>query len=143
MPVDALSHLVAILETSPAMYLADSGIWSYPGDENLKLALADVVGAQRSIAERAAALLAEREIAPPQAGYPLAYTAWHDLDVSFLLPRVIAGLHRQVAAIEGVLGAADDAAAIELAREAAAATRGHIDVLEQQRARLCQAPSPA
>lgn len=143
MPVDALSHLVAILETSPAMYLADSGIWSYPGDESLKMALADVVGAQRSIAERAAGLLAEREIAPPQSGYPLSYTAWHDLDMSFLVPRVIEGLRRQVVAIDGLLGASADAAAIELAQEAAAVTRGHIDVLEQQRARLSQASTPA
>ena len=143
MPVDALSHLVAILEASPAMYLADSGIWSYPGDEGLKLALADVVGDQRSIAERAAALLAEREVPPPQTGYPLAYTAWHDLDLAFLLPRVIEGLRRQVTALEGVSATSGDAAAIELAREAAAATRGHIDVLEQQGARLRRASTPA
>lgn len=143
MPVDALSHLVTILEASPAMYLADSGIWSYPGDEGLKLALADVVGDQRSIAERASALLAEREVPPPQTGYPLAYTAWHDLDLAFLLPRVIEGLRRQVAALEGVPATSGDAAAIELAREAAAATRGHIDVLEQQAARLRRTSTPA
>lgn len=144
MPTAALSQLVAILETSPVMYVADSGIWSYPGDEDLKLALADIVGDQRNVAERAAAVLAEREVAPPQTGYPLSYTAWHDLDLVYLLPRLIEGMRRQVAAIDVLVAARpDDAAAMELAAEAKASTLGHIDVLEQQASRLRHASSPA
>lgn len=144
MPTDALSHLVAILETSPVMYVADSGIWSYPGDEDLKLALADIVGDQRNVAERAAAVLAEREVAPPQTGYPLSYTAWHDLELVYLLPRLIEGMRRQVAAIDTLVAARpDDAAAMELATEAKATTLGHIDVLEQQASRLRHASAPA
>lgn len=144
MPADALSQLVAILETSPAMYIADSGIWSYPGDENLKLALADIVGDQRNVAERASALLAEREVAPPKTGYPLSYTAWHDLDLAFLLPRLVEGMRRQVSALDGLVAAdSGDPAAIGLAREAKATTLGHIDVLEQQASRLRHTSSPA
>jgi hypothetical protein len=144
MPTAALPQLVAILETSPVMYVADSGIWSYPGDEDLKLALADIVGDQRNVAERAAAVLAEREVAPPQTGYPLSYTAWHDLDLVYLLPRLIEGMRRQVAAIDVLVAARpDDAAAMELAAEAKATTLGHIDVLEQQASRLRHASSPA
>lgn len=144
MPTDALSHLVAILETSPVMYVADSGIWSYPGDEDLKLALADIVGDQRNVAERAATVLAEREVAPPQTGYPLSYTAWHDLDLVYLLPRLIEGMRRQVAAIDTLVATRpDDAAAMELATEAKATTLGHIDVLEQQASRLRHASAPA
>lgn len=144
MPTAALAQLVAILETSPVMYVADSGIWSYPGDEDLKLALADIVGDQRNVAERAAAVLAEREVAPPQTGYPLSYTAWHDLDLVYLLPRLIEGMRRQVAAIDALVATRpDDAAAMELAAEAKATTLGHIDVLEQQASRLRHASSPA
>jgi hypothetical protein len=144
MPADALSQLVAILETSPVMYIADSGIWSYQGDEDLKLALADIVGDQRNVAERATAFLAEREVASPQRGYPLSYTAWHDLDLAYLLPRLIEGMRRQVAAIDR-LTAADpgDAAAVELAHEAKATTLGHVDVLEQQTSRLRHMSAPA
>jgi hypothetical protein len=144
MPADALSQLVAILETSPAMYIADSGIWSYRGDEDLKLALADIVADQRNVAERATAFLAEREVVLPQTGYPLSYTAWHDLDLAFLLPRLIEGMRRQVAAIDR-LAVADsgDAAAMELAREAKATTLGHIDVLEQHASRLRHMSAPA
>ena len=144
MPTAALPQLVAILETSPVMYVADSGVWSYPGDEDLKLALADIVGDQRNVAERAAAVLAEREVAPPQTGYPLSYTAWHDLDLVYLLPRLIEGMRRQVAAIDVLVAARpDDATAMELAAQAKATTLGHIDVLEQQASRLRHASSPA
>ena len=144
MPADALAHLVAVMESSPAMYLADSGIWSYPGDESLKLALADVVSGQRGIIDRAAGILAEREVAVPQTGYPLAYTAWHDLDLAFLLPRVIERMKGQVASLEAILASGtSDAAALELAREAIASTRSHIDVLDQQAARLRRAPASA
>lgn len=144
MPADALATLVSILATSPAMYLADSGIWSYPGDESLKLALADVVAAQRGIADRAEAILAEREVAAPHTGYPLAYTAWHDLDLGFLIRRIIDGMKGQVARLESLMASGTtDAAALEMAREAVAATRSHIDVLEQQADRLRRAAAPA
>jgi len=144
MPADTLATLLAVLETSPAMYLADSGIWSYPGDEELKLAIADVVSDQRSIVDRAAAILAEREVATPQTGYPLSYTAWHDLDLRFLLPRIIAGMRRQLERIDGLLAAGgDDAAALELAGEAKSSTLAHIAVLEQQAARLGRPTAPA
>lgn len=144
MPTEALVDLVAILASSPAMYIADSGIWSYPGDESLKLALADIVADQRNIADRAASVLAAREVTTPQSGYPLSYTAWHDLDLAFLLPRIIEGMRRQLAAIDALVAAGSgDAAAVELAREAAATTRGHVDVLEQQASRLRRASAPA
>lgn len=144
MPADALAHLVAVMESSPAMYLADSGIWSYPGEESLKLALADVVSGQREIIDRAAGILADREIAVPQTGYPLAFTAWHDLDLAFLLPRVVEEMKRQVTSLEAILSSGtSDAAALDLAHEAVTTTRSHIDVLERQAARHRRSPTSA
>jgi hypothetical protein len=43
MATDPLCHLVASIQPSMLMYLGDSGIWSYPGPESVKLALADAV----------------------------------------------------------------------------------------------------
>jgi hypothetical protein len=144
MPADALATLVSVMKSSPATYIADSGIWSYPGDETLKLALSDVVSGQRGIVDRAAGILAEREVAAPQTAYPLSYTAWHDLDLVFLLPRVIDGMKRQVARLEQIVSSATtDQAAVDLGREAIAATRSHVDVLEQQAARLRHVPASA
>ena len=57
---DPLSRLLDVLRPSLVMYLSDSGIWSYPGDEEIKLALADLVSDQRSMVERAGVLLEDR-----------------------------------------------------------------------------------
>ena len=127
-----LVRLLDVLQPSLQMYLADSGIWSYPGKEPLKLALADVVSDQRSIVERAAVALEERGLVPVPVAYPIRYTGCHDVDMGSLLPRVIDGMRAQVAAIDAIIAAAtDDAEAGELAREARATTHGHIDVLAQ------------
>jgi hypothetical protein len=114
------------------MYLADSGIWSYPGKEAIKLALADLVGDHRSLVGRAATELEERGIAPPSPAYPITFTGCHDVDMKSLLPRVISALREQVAAIDTIIASTgNDAVAADMVREAKATSLGHIDVLEQ------------
>ena len=132
MASDPLRRLVAALESSLAMYVSDSGIWSYPGPEEMKLALADLAGDHKSLLDRAGTVLAEREVAAPRTAYPLSFTAWHDLDLRYLLPRVIDGLKAQIGALESVAAAAgDDATAADLAREAVETNRRHAAQLEQ------------
>ena len=129
---DPLCSLLDVLQPSLAMYLADSGIWSYPGRESIKLALADLVGDHRSLVERAAVAIEDRGIAVPSVAYPIGFTGCHDVDMRSLLPRVVAGLRRQVSAIDTILASTtDDGVAAELAREAKATTLSHIDVLDQ------------
>jgi hypothetical protein len=129
---DPLCRLLDVLQPSLAMYLADSGIWSYPGRESIKLALADLVGDHRSLVERAAVALEDRGMVPASHAYPIGFTGCHDVDMKSLLPRVVAGLRGQVAAIDTILeSTAGDAVADELAREAKATSLGHIDVMEQ------------
>jgi hypothetical protein len=41
-PSDPLARLVATLESSPAMYLADSGLASYPGASEIRAAIESV-----------------------------------------------------------------------------------------------------
>jgi hypothetical protein len=129
---DPLCSLLDVLQPSLAMYLADSGIWSYPGRESIKLALADLVGDHRSLVERAAVAIEDRGIAVPSVAYPIGFTGCHDVDMRSLLPRVVAGLRGQVSAIDTILASTtDDGVAAELAREAKATTLSHIDVLDQ------------
>lgn len=129
---DPLSRLVSLLGSSLAMYVSDAGIWSYPGDEEIKLALADLVGDQRNIVERAGCILEDRNVDVPRHAYPIRFTATHDLDLRSLLPRISAELRGQVAAIDGIIAAGGpDAAALELAREARVSTLSHADVLDQ------------
>jgi len=114
------------------MYLADSGIWSYPGKESIKLALADLVGDHRSLVERAAGVIEDRGVAVPSVAYPIGFTGCHDVDMRSLLPRVVASLRGQVSAIDAIIAStADDGVAAELAQESKATTLSHIDVLEQ------------
>ncbi|MCE2726636.1 MAG: hypothetical protein LW698_07635 [Planctomycetaceae bacterium] len=130
--VDPLRRLAAALESSLAMYVADSGIWSYPGPEEIKLALADLVGDHKSLLDRAGAVLADREVAAPRTAYPLSFTAGHDLDLRFLLPRIIAGLDAQARVCDEVAAAGgDDATAAQLARETVETNRRHADQLRQ------------
>ncbi|NDC62503.1 MAG: hypothetical protein EBZ59_00600 [Planctomycetia bacterium] len=127
---DPLTSLVRLLQSSLAMYVADSGIWSYPGAEEIRLALADLVGDERSIVDRAGAILADRDVAVPVRDYPLSFTALHDVDLRFLLPRIVGDLRGQITGIDAIIDACgDDETARELAREARATIHGHIDVL--------------
>ena len=129
---DPLSRLLDVLQPSLVMYLSDSGIWTYPGDEEIKLALADLVSDQRSMVERAGVLLEERGGAVATPAYPITFTSCHDVDMRSLLPRVVAGLRGQVAAIDAIIAStAADGVAAELAQEAKATTLSHIGVLEQ------------
>ena len=133
----SLARLLQLLESSLVMYIADAGIWSFPGDEEIKLALADLVADHKSLTERTGTLLDERGSVPARAAYPIQFTATHDLDLRSLLPRILAGLRRQAADFEGLAaGVGDgDATAADLAREARVSTAQHIQVLEQIAAR--------
>ncbi len=129
---DPLCRLLDVLQPSLVMYLADSGIWSYPGKESIKLALADLVGDHRSLVERAALVIEDRGIAVPTVAYPIGFTGCHDVDMRSLLPRVVAGLRGQVTAIDAIIASTgDDGVAAELAQESRASTLSHIGALEQ------------
>ena len=129
---DPLSCLLDVLQPSLVMYLSDSGIWSYPGDEEIKLALADLVGDHRSMVERSAVVLDERGKTAAAPAYPIAFSGCHDIDMRSLLPRVIEALRRQVVSIDAIIDStADDAVVQDLAREAKATSQRHIQVLEQ------------
>ena len=138
MAIDPLCRLVASIQPSMLMYLGDSGIWSYPGAESVKLALADAVDDLKNVVDRATAILDNREAAVPQkAAYPLSFTALHDVDLSNLLPRVIDGLKRQCADLDALTGPTDtDAAAVDLVTDAKQSIRQHLDALEQLAAKL-------
>ena len=142
---DVLTRLVRLLRRSPLMYLADSGIWTYRGDEDLKLALADVVADHQNFIDRAETILIDEEVELPQSAYPLAYTGWHDVALGFLLRRVIADLAdrekdlatlvEEADLLAGQGGAAAGRTA-ELIREIRGEVAGHLDLLRQQQTRL-------
>ena len=133
---DQLARLVATLESSAAMYLADSGLATYPGPDEARRCLADLAADHKRVLARAAEILDEREVAASRTRYPLAFSAWHDVDLGWMLPRLVDGLRRQLGELDCIAAAPDDAAARDLAAEAAAATRRHADRLADLATRL-------
>ena len=133
---DQLARLVATLEPSAVMYLVESGLSTYPGPDDVRHVLGDLAAAQKDVLTRAARILAEREVVVPRAGFPLAFTGWHDADLGSLLPRVVGGLRQQLGELVCIAAAADDASAATLAGEAATATRRHLDRLTDLATRL-------
>lgn len=135
---EPLGRLITSIQPSLLMYLADSGIWSYPGPESIRLAVAEAVDDLASVARRAISVLEEREVAvPPKAAYPLSFTGLHDVDLASLLPRLISCLKRQESELDALSGpAGNDVAAADLVADAKRSTRQHLDVFEQLAAKL-------
>jgi len=130
-----LPRLVSLLGSSLALYVADAGIWTYPGAEEIKLALADLADDHRSLIDRAGAVLEDRGADVPRHPYPIQFTATHDLDLRSLLPRIVAGLESQAAALENTAVAGGDAEETDLVGEALTSTRAHLNDLRQLLAR--------
>lgn len=130
---DALFRLVSALESSLATYLVDSGLQTYPGAASIRDAVADLVAEQRGVVARAVTILEDREVALPRPCYPMSFTALHDVDLRYLLPRVVADQRGRADACAAIETGAErgDAAAMELATEAAALTRRHLELLER------------
>lgn len=133
---EPLLRLFDILQPSPVMYLADSGLSTYPGPEEVRLALADLVSAHRGILDRAANVVEEREMPVPKTAYPLSYTGWHDADLASFLPRILGSLRTQTTALEALAATPDDATASGLSAEAIRINHQHLDVLHQLATKL-------
>ena len=140
-----LCRLVRLFRQSPLMYLSDSNIWTYRGDESLKLTLVDVVSDHKNFIDRAETILVAEQFELPQSFFPLAFTGWHDVDLGFLLPTLIADLEKrenslqnlrdQADGIVGQRGSGADKTA-ELVREAMSSVEGHLETLRQQETKL-------
>jgi hypothetical protein len=129
MPRDPLLGLFDLLQPGLPMYLADCGLWSYPGPEEIRLALADLVADQRNVLDRAAVVVAERGQARPRVVYPISFSGGHDVDLRHMLPRLIAGLDRQRSELETLAATPDDDAAAGFATEALRSLQQHRDIL--------------
>ena len=138
-----LADLVSTLGSSLHSYLAAAGVWSFPGDEAIKLALVDLVDDQRSLSDRAGRLLTERGETPPSPVFPIRYTATHDVDRGAMLPRVLDGLRRQIGHLQRLIDAGGAPGEIEIVLDAREASLQHADVLEELARRGAKAPATA
>lgn len=138
---DLLSRFMQLLGPSLALFIDDSGIWSRPGPEELKLALADLCTDLRSLYDRAGILLDARGNPGPQVEYPIRFTAYHDINLSYLVPQLLEETRDQVRHV-GELGDAPGEVG-DLLREAAMTLQSHIDVIAQRHASTASKPTTA
>ena len=145
-----LCRLVRLFRQSPLLYLSDSNIWTYRGDEQLKLTLVDVVSDHQNFINRAETILVAEQLVLPRTFYPLAFTGWHDVDLGFLLPTLIADLEKRKNALISLRDQADEIVgrrrsgadkAAELVREVIASVEGHLELLRQEEGRLKKKPA--
>ena len=140
-----LCRLVRLFRQSPLMYLSESNVWTYRGDESLKLALIDVIADQQNFVDRAETILVAEQFELPKSFFPLSFTGWHDVDLGFLLPSLTVDLEKrrstlqslrdQSDAIVGQRGSNADKTA-ELIREAISSIDEHLELLYQQEKRI-------
>lgn len=138
-----LVSLVELLGSSLHAYLAAARVWTFPGQEAIKLALVDLADDERSIRDRAALLLEERGDIVPRPAFPISFTGLHDVDLASLLPRLLEGLRRHVDACDRLIEAGCDAEVHDLVRAAREAALQHGDVLESVGRRLQAVAPPA
>ena len=61
-----LCRLVRLFRQSPLMYLSESNVWTYRGDESLKLALIDVIADHQNFVDRAETILVAEQCELPK-----------------------------------------------------------------------------
>ncbi len=131
---ERLVQLMRAVGPSLALYIQDSSIWSRPGAEEIKLAIADLCSDLKSLFDRAGMVLDEQHIRTPQVKYPLRYTALHDIELEYLLPQLRQETQSQIALVGSWGDTAGDAG--DVLKEARTSLQSHLDVLEQLAAKL-------
>lgn len=130
--IRALNRLVAIHNRSLARYLASARPWTRPGDEAAMTVLRLMAADQLKTVDRLAGLILELGGRVQMGEFPMDFTSLHDLNVDYLLQRVVAGHKRDIAAIEECVDELRLAPlARALAEESLGAAKGHLDSLQE------------
>jgi hypothetical protein len=140
---DILNRLLAIEYRSLPMYL----LWACPhrtaGDEQAWKTIQSIVDDQKAMSTRIAELIADRSWRVDLGDFPITFTGSHDLDLDYLVRRLVDWQKGTVASIQECYTAlADDPVAQAVADEALGEAKGHLESLEEIVARK-NAPAPA
>jgi hypothetical protein len=131
--IDVLNRLMAIVNRSLPMYLADAVPWQRPGgDEKAAAALKHIIIDQQALVRRIGEVIIERGGRVDLGEFPMEYTDTHFLSLDFLLKELLVYQQRDVARIERLVdrASAADSAARELVLEALGTARAHLESLQ-------------
>jgi hypothetical protein len=129
---NTLGRLLTLHRYSLPVYLQDAEPWIEKKNEKAVEALALVAADQLDTVDRIGELLIEHGATVAPGGFPLTYTALHDLSFDYLLQRAI---DEQRKLIDSIKACSDDlrlAPAIQaIAQEAWGQAKGHLESLEE------------
>lgn len=136
--VPILNRILATLNRSLAMYLADADPWTRAGDEQAAAALARIVEDQRRDVNRLAEVIIDSAARVDPGQWPMEFTDLNFLSLDYLMQELIRHQREDVAQIQRCASLlANDRNARELAEEVLGSEQAHLEALEDL------APQPA
>src|SRR5688500_13819360 len=129
--VEILNRLLALHTRSLAMYLSYAQPSWHRGDEAARETLQSIVEDQRAFAERIGEMIVEIGVIN-EGGFPMFFTAYHDLSFDFLLQKMIEFQKRDIGVIEQIIGQLLLVPmAKALAEESLGAAKAHLEALQE------------
>lgn len=129
--IPILNRILATLNRSLAMYLADADPWTQAGDEQAAAALARIVEDQRRDVNRLAEAIIDSAAHVDPGQWPMEFTDLNFLSLEYLMQELIRHQREDVARIQRCTSLlASDRNARELAEEVLGSEQAHLESLE-------------
>jgi hypothetical protein len=130
-PIDVLNRLVVLHHRSLAAYLRDASPTWHRGDERAREVLEQIAADHERAVDRLGELIMEMDGSVQFGGFPMHFTAYHDLEFAFLRRRLIEQQQRDMAVIEECIARLDALPlAKAVAQEALGEAKAHLELLE-------------
>lgn len=130
--INALNHVLAILERSFPQYLRYARPYIPPGREHIMQTIDQIVAGADALAERITQQIYDSAGLPDHGEFPIEYTDTHDLAIDYLVLEAIDGLKQDVADLEECASQLRLApAAQSLASESVGMVKGHLELLQK------------
>ena len=130
--IPVLNQLLAVLCRSLPQYLTDARPYSVSGDDSAVEVLTQIAEDQTMMSARVTDLIQESERRIDLGGFPIQFSALHDLSLEYLVGKAIECQRRDIRTIEACI---DDLrfapAARSLAEETLGMAKGHLESLQE------------
>ena len=131
-PMDVLNRLMVVHHRSLPMYLSYASPTWVRGDDRAREVLQTIATDQQQMVDRLGEMIVEGDGAVQFGGFPMRFTAYHDLSFDYLLTKLIEHQQRDVATIEESVAQLERAPlAQSVAQEALEMAKRHLGLLEQ------------
>jgi hypothetical protein len=129
--IDVLNRILATLNRSLAMYLADADPWRQAGDDQAARVLARIVEDQRRDVNRLAERIIDQAAHIYAGQWPMEYTDLNFLSLDYLLRELVRHQREDIAQLERCVALlSHDRPARELAEEILGSEQAHLEALE-------------